>query len=150
MKILVCSDNHKNYEVLEKILNDNPACDYYLHLGDSQMDSYDLRPFASVRGNVDDDYDLPIDKIIDISDRHSIYMCHGNAYSGEPELIAKAAKANGCDIALFGHTHVFYQDIIDGVYIFNPGSCSRSKEGPNSYAIITIADSIEITRINID
>ena len=150
MKIVVVSDNHKNYMVLEKILNDNPDADNYLHLGDSEFDMLDIRPFAGVRGNVDDDYDYPIEKVIDLPNGHSIYMCHGNAYSGDATLIAKAAKDMGCDIALFGHTHIFYNQVINGISVINPGSCSRSKEGPNSYAIINIGESIDVYRIDLD
>lgn len=149
MKIVVVSDNHRNYEVLQKILRDQPDADYYFHLGDSEMDLDEIMPFASVRGNVDDDYNLKSERIIDIKD-HSIYLCHGHAYSGDENLIAKNAKACGCDIALFGHTHCFLDKTIDGIRIVNPGSCSRGKDGHNSYVILIISDDIKVERIILD
>lgn len=144
MKIVVVSDNHTNYSVLNKILNDNPDADYYLHLGDSEMEKYELRPFVSVRGNVDFDYDYPIDRIIDIGN-HSIFMTHGNAYSADLNLLSRAGKMNDCDIVLCGHTHVYLDTTINGVRIINPGSCSRPKDGTNgTYCIINIDKNNEI------
>lgn len=144
MKIVVVSDNHKDYQIIQRILSDNPDADYYFHLGDSEMDEEDLRPFACVRGNVDDDYNIKSERVID-TDNHSIFMCHGHAFSGDEMLIAKYAKQIGCDIALYGHTHVFLDKTINGVRIVNPGSCSRSKDDGNSYAIINI----DINEINV-
>ena len=149
MKIVVVSDNHGDYEVLNKILRDNPSADYYFHLGDSEMDEDELRPFASVRGNVDDDYNLHSERIIDVGG-HFVYMCHGHGFSGDEELIAKNAKACDCDIALFGHTHCFLDKTIKGVRTINPGSSSRGKDGHNSYVLLEIDKDIKVNRIILD
>lgn len=146
MKIVVVSDSHKNEMVLNEILSANPDADYYFHLGDSEMYLEDIKPFVSVKGNVDFDYNLPSDRVVDTS-LLSIYMCHGNLYYSDPRLIAEAAKENKCKIALFGHTHEFYSQIINDIYVINPGSCSRSKDGHNSYVIINIDDKIDVKRI---
>ena len=149
MKIIVVSDNHKNYLIIQKILSDNPDADYYFHLGDSEMDEDELRPFACVRGNVDDDYSVKSERIIDVG-KHSIYLCHGHAFSGDENLIAKYAKQIGCDIALYGHTHIFLDKNINGIRVINPGSCSRSKDDGNSYVILTINDDdIDVKRVMI-
>lgn len=152
MKIVVCSDNHRNYDVLSKILSDNPDADYYFHLGDSEMEIEEVSPFLSVRGNVDFDYSFSYDRIIDIMN-HSFYLIHGNSYGGDPNLLARAGKMNDCDVVLFGHTHSYLDTEIDGVRLINPGSCSRQKDGtPNSYAIlfIDVNGVIEAKRVNID
>ena len=53
-------------------------------------------------------------------------------------LAAKTARQNGCDIALYGHTHIANILYEDGIYIVNPGSCSQSRNGKESYAVIDI------------
>ena len=37
----------------------------------------------------------------------------------------------GADVAVFGHTHVAIEQIIDGVLIVNPGSISRPRDAAN-------------------
>ena len=150
MKILAVSDNHGNDLVIKEILNSNQFCDYYFHLGDSEMEIQDLKPFISVKGNMDYDYSLPMDRIVDVND-HSIYLCHGQSYYGDPELIAEYAKKVGCDIAIFGHTHRFFDQTINGVRVINPGSCTRPKDGNlPTYAIIDINNSPIINVLKVE
>ena len=100
-------------------------------------------------GNVDYDADLPVFRVLE-TDKLNIYMCHGHIFDGNPERIAKEAKMNNCSLALFGHTHRFYCQYIDDILVVNPGSCSRSKDGPNSYAIVSIENNeIKVSRVNI-
>lgn len=151
MKIVVVSDNHGNYSVLKEILDAHQDADYYFHLGDSEMEIDEIKPFCGVRGNVDFDYNFPFDKVIDVGE-HSFYLTHGNAYSSDVNLLSKAAKNLSCDFVLFGHTHSFYNQTIDGIRVINPGSCSRPKDGTKpSYAIITINDNqIDVKRVDIE
>ena len=147
MKIVVASDNHGNKEVLNKILNENPDADYYFHLGDSELELNELNPFLCVKGNIDNEYSLPIEKVIDTKEC-SIYLTHGHAYSSDLRLISKAAKMNDCKLALYGHTHIYLDKVFDGIRIINPGSCSRSKDDGNSYVVILINDgNITVNRI---
>lgn len=147
MKIVVVSDNHYDLKVLKKIINDNYDADYFLHLGDSELYESELSPFVSVLGNVDFDGNLPLFRVIDIG-KFKIYMCHGHLFDGNPVNVAKEAKINNCSLALFGHTHRYFKQYIDDILVVNPGSCSRGKDGCNSYAIITLDnDEIIINRI---
>ena len=52
LKICLMSDNHGDEYSLSKVLSDNPACDYYIHCGDSLMSEDEIRPFISVKGNM--------------------------------------------------------------------------------------------------
>ena len=61
--------------------------------------------------------------------------------SGDKGVLKKFAAENGCKIALYGHTHVADREYDNGLYVVNPGSCSCSREGPESYAVIDILDS---------
>lgn len=50
------------------------------------------------------------------------------------------AKSRGCDIAMYGHTHRPFLDVIDGVTVLNPGSLSypRQEGRRPSYMIIHV------------
>lgn len=58
---------------------------------------------------------------------------------GDELLLDKTIKA-GCSVAIFGHTHVATQEMInDSIKFINPGSCSRPRDGkPGGFAIITV------------
>lgn len=56
------------------------------------------------------------------------------------------SKANGCDIALFGHTHSTCNKTVDGVLLVNPGSIGRN----GTYAVLKISEkdvSVEIKKV---
>ena len=64
---------------------------------------------------------------------------------GTLSALAAAARERGADIALFGHTHLRLERYLpperDGerpLWLFNPGSISRPREGRPSYGIIDI------------
>lgn len=130
MKIVLCSDNHGNISQLKRILNDNQKADYYLHCGDSQMNDVDLRPFVSVKGNNDYGSYFPDFKVFEILN-HRILMIHGNRYifMNSFILLAKKARELACDMVFFGHTHIFFDDYVDGIRMINPGSCFYNRDG---------------------
>ena len=80
-------------------------------------------------------------------------MCHGHRQFvnvGHQNLIYSAIEQNA-DIALYGHTHCKFNKYIPsdelafncnkGLYIFNPGSISRPRDGIYpSYGIIEIQE----------
>ena len=142
LKICLCSDNHGNYQVIENILNENPACDYYYHLGDSLMSPKDLEPFISVLGNCDY-YDFPRQRIVELNN-HRILLIHGNPYTTLFNSFIDLAKERQVDTVLFGHTHRFMNEVFDGIRFINPGATTRSRDGDNSYALLYIPDDGEI------
>lgn len=145
MKIIVISDTHRDFDAMEKIVNDNRSADLFIHLGDGEREYEDVRAvhpeqaFLIVRGN-NDWNDYPITSVVSL-EGHRFYMTHGSQYmrGSMHGLLAASAKANDCDIALFGHTHVPFNDTVNGVRLFNPGSPSlpRGQHEP-SYGIITL------------
>ena len=140
MKIVVCADNHSSKKALESILNKHQDADYYFHLGDSELTVDLLKPFASVKGNNDFDPNLPIDRVVDTK-HHSFYLTHSHTYSSNLELMVKAAKQNDCDVCLFGHSHEFYDQTINGVRLINPGSCRMNRGGYKpSYLVLDVDD----------
>lgn len=152
MKIVVCSDNHYNFDVLDKILADNPDADYYWHLGDSEAnEERDIYPFASVRGN-NDYLNLPVFKIFEVGG-HRFFLTHGHRYLRSDFYgLYEAAVQNNCDVLLYGHTHMFSDYSYEGIRFLNPGSCRLNRDGtPPSYMIINIDDdhNIDVKRVNI-
>ncbi len=148
MRIIVVSDTHGSYDRLYKIVMSNiQTADAFIHLGDCVEECKNLisnfpnlaARFYFVKGNCDFGSDAPAFKIIDIIPGHRIFAAHGDRYGVDfdTNIIVKAAREQGCDIVLFGHTHVRFCSYEDGVYILNPGSASRPRDGkPASYDFI--------------
>ncbi len=69
----------------------------------------------------------------------SVYLTHGHrqsVYSGL-SLLTQSARANGADVALYGHTHYAWSLYQDDIFTANPGSCSLPRGGQSpSYAIL--------------
>ena len=47
---------------------------------------------------------------------------HGHLYRANQELMAYAAKENGCDIVIYGHTHRQVDKEEYGIRFLNPGA----------------------------
>lgn len=149
MRLLVVSDSHKKASVLDRIIRKEQTAKEIFFLGDVTEDIEDLvyeysdRNFHIVAGNCDyfscyKSFDF------DVINNIKILYCHGHTFyvkSGDKGVLKKFAAENGCKIALYGHTHVADIEYDNGLYVVNPGSCSCSREGPESYAVIDILDS---------
>ncbi len=133
MKIVVISDTHGNSDIFYEIASRNQNADLFIHLGDGEREFEDMRnafplsAFLMVRGN-NDWGSAPLVNTINL-EGHKIYMTHGHRFDGMSiaSYVAAVAKTNECKIALFGHTHVPFYEIISGVHVFNPGSPSRPR-----------------------
>lgn len=147
MRIVVISDSHKKSHIIDKILSSQPDALHVFFLGDviEDIEDYPLlypeKTFHIVSGNCDWHSTV---KSVDLEtvDGVKILYTHGHNFyvKGGVVPLIEAAKKSGCKIALYGHTHtpqILYED---GLYVVNPGSCSQSRNGPNSYAIIDITD----------
>ncbi len=151
IRICACSDNHGDYDVIEKIKNDNPNCDYYFHLGDSSLNEKALEPFISVEGNNDWESFYPKKRIIEIQN-HKFLLAHGHGYTYSLGTLSQKAKQENCDVFIFGHTHSFVDIEYDGIRLINPGSCWHNRDlSEPCYAIIVINEdgTIDVERINI-
>ena len=142
IKIVLCSDNHSHMTILQEIVNKNIDADYYWHLGDSECFSIeDIKPFISVMGNIDFNYDLPDKRIIELGN-HRFLLTHGNRFLALGlEALADYGKENDCDVVLYGHTHRPNDCVVNNVRLINPGSCFNNRNGLNpTYCILTIDD----------
>ncbi len=147
MLILVISDNHgvmnRMIDVVRRV-----KPDLLVHLGDSQMHPDTLRelvgcPVEAVAGNCDYSSGLPREKEILLGGIRA-FLTHGDRYgvrSGTGYL-RNAAETRGCQLALYGHTHVPLLEHHPGMVVLNPGSISapRQGDGAGTYALIEIDD----------
>ncbi len=149
MNIFVFSDSHSNCDYMNSVIRQNiKDCDYIIHLGDNVHDtSYIERnsgviPVLKIIGNNDwynrDPYASEI-KFLELYGR-KFMICHGHKYGVKSSYssLYDAAKAYGCDIVLFGHTHRSDIEMKDGITLFNPGSIGEPRDKKYTYGIINI------------
>ena len=140
--VIVVSDSHGNRRAFEELDTIFGESDYIFHLGDTSSDGgvirskYPDKTFL-VNGNCDP-VKLGEDELTIEVEGVKIFLCHGHLYSVKSTLLrlAREAKAQGCKLALYGHTHSAREDEIDGVTLLNPGNLSRY--GKKSYLYIVI------------
>lgn len=145
MRIVVFSDSHKNYLVLQSIVSSQPEAELFIHLGDGEQEFQQLKEafphkrMLGVRGNCDWGSDgRDSDKII--CEEKCIFFTHGHLYGVKAGLdrIEEEARFMNVDILLFGHTHFAYSTFKKGLFIMNPGSVTSPAEGRPSYGVIDI------------
>lgn len=147
MRVVVISDSHGSGYVVDRILRREKNAQVVVFLGDVTRDIEDFvyeytdKKFYIVSGNCDFMPDYPYSTVFEVK-KTPIYACHGHTLGvkGGTGALAMAARQQGCKIALYGHTHIPNIKYDEGLYIVNPGSCARSREGGNSYAVIDIRD----------
>lgn len=147
MRILLLSDSHGNYHLLQAAIEkeQEKGFDVLVFLGDGDRD-YDIatRRLSGistyrVRGNNDWDTAIALSAAVQIGS-HKYLLCHGHTYGvrSGTEALENAAGQNGCHAVLFGHTHCRHYSCSSGIHIFNPGSIALPRDGcGKSYGIIT-------------
>lgn len=137
MKIGVLSDTHiprRRKALPPQIWENFSQVDLILHAGDIVEEKVltDLKaiaPVEAVCGNMDiadlfNDFKLPRKKIIMVGNKR-IGLVHGDGSSGTtPQRARKAFLQDEVDCIVFGHSHQPFNELIDGVMLFNPGSCT--------------------------
>lgn len=151
MKIIALSDSHGTKAPLEFIRNKYEDADCIIHCGDICLPKEYAEGFIIVAGNCDNPEWYPQAEIIEL-EGHRILITHGSVFfsssSPNPEAIARFAKRNECDIAFFGHSHIYCDETFDHVRVLNPGSIVANRDGTHpSYMEITLdKDNLEVTR----
>lgn len=144
MEFLIFSDAHgRNTGMLRALARQPKAPDGVIFLGDGlrQMEPelFGGIPLFCVRGNCDWVAplwaDCPEEQLLSFAG-HTLLLTHGAAYGVKSGtgLLETAAAERGADIALFGHTHEPYLQVLPAgsrvgarvlarpLYLFNPGS----------------------------
>ena len=141
-RIILISDNHRVEKAIADIRNQYCRGEILVHCGDSEMPAYMLEGYVAVQGNNDDYKAYPDRRILKVAG-HSILILHGHRdmFFGQYGMLAEKAKSQECDIVMFGHTHRYFDDEIDGVRILNPGSIWHNRDGSEpSYMIVDLID----------
>ena len=146
MKIGVVSDTHC-YKIPEQMVDDFKTVDLIVHLGDfcSGKDLKAFRKINKVRavcGNMDEpevSQVLPVRDIFEVGGV-KIGLCHGEGSpSGVLSFVKNIFKRDKVDAIVFGHSHLPYNEIIDGVLYFNPGSATDKVRPPyRSYGMLEV------------
>ena len=134
MKLVILSDTHGLLRPAVQARLE--GADAILHAGDVNTPAVveALRGFAPlyiVRGNNDKDWaeQLPHDLTVRMEGR-KIFMVHNRK---EIENLPEDA-----DIVIFGHSHKYFEQVIDGRLWLNPGSCGKRRFGQEiSLAVLT-------------
>ena len=138
MRILVVSDTHKNlnrfWDVFEKLKRENPV-QMIVHCGDYYEDASAIRmragvPVTAVRGNCDGDFSGESYVILE-TEAGDFFVTHGhmeNVGHDLQKLCYKAEEA-GCIGAIFGHTYRSAYVFAEDMYLMNPGSLQRPRDG---------------------
>ncbi len=134
-KLAILSDTHGMLrpEVLEQI----EGCDMILHGGDiNKQDILDqlnrIAPVYAVRGNNDREWaeHIPVSLHLNIEDLH-FFIIH-NKRQVPKDL-------TDVDVVIFGHSHRYTEQLIDGTFWLNPGSCGRRRFNQEiTFALMTV------------
>lgn len=130
MKIIVVSDSHGSSASLKEIVKRNSNADVVVHCGDSRGEMEEIKmkypdiTYYEVRGNCDWGSSLPNTVTFEL-DGFKFMATHGHTFGVKYGLrdLTQVAKAEGVDAVFFGHTHIAYDKVHDGVRLINPGSC---------------------------
>ena len=153
MKVAIISDTHgKLKELMEEI--SRHEIDVIIHLGDFSDDGKDLQIITEkivyiVKGNNDYLATTELEELLINLNGIDFLITHGhryNIYRGLDKLLNRAKKV-GARVVLFGHTHVFFNQVIDGIWLINPGSPSYPRSGDKKSFVILDLDNMELERI---
>ncbi len=150
MKIIVVSDSHGSAFALRQIMQLNRNADIVVHCGDSQGEMEDIKllypdkQYIMVKGNCDLGSMLPITEEFTV-EGVKFFACHGHTYNVKWGLmnLYSAAREKGANVALYGHTHIAHDELVDGIRLFNPGSAGYGK----SFGVIEVKDGMVLSNI---
>lgn len=150
MKIGILSDTHIRYgkSLPNYVWDALEDVDMILHAGDILIegileDLEILAPVVAVRGNCDWELsDLPETTIVS-AEKIKIGITHGHLGRGgsTPQRAYNLFQDQEVDIIVFGHSHIPYKEVYNGITLFNPGSPTDKRGQPAfSLGILTVRD----------
>lgn len=145
IKAGLVSDSHGRLDALRRAVEIMGDVDVIFHMGDCITDADEIRswtstPVMAVKGNMDAYVPNRPEYIETKLGEHKILAVHGHRQYVKCDYddLATEAKARGCDIALFGHTHRPAYLKKDGITLINPGSCALPNGGEPTCAVMTL------------
>jgi hypothetical protein len=147
-KILVISDTHLSgisSGLPEPVVRELTSCDMLIHAGDfTGMNIYrelnSITNLVAVHGNSDG---IGLTRLLPSSlelnvENIRLGLVHGNG-SQDTTIVNACSVFKNCDIIIFGHSHFPFNQIKNGVLMFNPGSPTDPRRAPGpSYGLITV------------
>lgn len=146
MKIGVVSDTH-SHSLPQQLLDDLKKVDMIIHAGDfCSVDDLNIfkkiKEVRAVFGNMDglEIRQLLPEKVIFQIEDVTIGLCHGHGSPDKvPKIVRTEFKRDKIHVAIFGHSHYPFNETIDGVLYFNPGSPNDLVRAPYcSYGTLDI------------
>lgn len=153
MRILVISDTHGScdrvYEVYKKLVSEAPV-DIIVHCGDYASDAMEIQArlgihVAWVKGNCDGCFSDDSWSILE-TEYGNFLITHGhieNVNFSQQNLYYKALE-NDCTGAFYGHTHRGTYTQVEDIYLMNPGSLTKPRDGSGGTfgLMVTTEDSV--------
>lgn len=142
MRLLVVSDSHGKKDRVEKILQ-NESYDYFIFLGDGLGDIEsvidDPRTIA-IRGNCDFFSTVDDTKIVEMAGLRFL-VTHGDRFHVKSTLypLIVEAKLSKVDVVIYGHTHSYADEEVDGVRLINCPSL-KGVQGESRYLVLDVVD----------
>ncbi len=129
MKVLVISDSHQRLDTLIKIYKKERP-EVVICAGDHSKDGEELSfvcpdsKYYIVRGNCDIFDRRYDDEMVIELEGLKILLAHGHEYGVKRDytLIEERGRQLGCQIVIFGHTHIQYLFSKNEITLFNPGA----------------------------
>lgn len=162
MKIVVISDTHmpkKEKSLPDRVVTELKQSDLIIHAGDWQtVEVYqELLQYGEVKGvfgNLDSEELqalLPEKTIVEIEGyKIGVVHGHGKRWTTERRAI-EAFSDDQVDCIIFGHSHIPVQKEVNGVLLFNPGSCTDKRRQPQpSFGFITVSNGLYAEHVFFD
>ena len=148
MRFVVISDTHSQ-PLPEALLEDIRKADAVIHVGDFcdieiLQDLRREKETRAVYGNMDglDIREILPRQVVFSCENVRIGLVHGEG--GPDKLLDRVKgmfKGEKVDAVIFGHSHLPFNEVIDGVLFFNPGSPTDMVRAPfRSYGVIEVKD----------
>ena len=143
--LIFCGDGISDLaSCIELALNDKSFSQYIPPViafveGNNDYDRYPMQnPLWTEKNKKDfyQDVKIPIMQTLEVCSQ-KIFITHGHRFSlfSGTQEIEYTAQNWGTNIALFGHTHIAELQNKTGMFLLNPGSCSRPRGGqPQTFA----------------
>lgn len=129
MKTMVVSDTHGRINRIIHTVMENGEIGHIIHLGDMAKDVEDLMyglphiTVTAVDGNNEKTDHFPSELLIEIGGKKA-FLTHGHYYDVRQSIskLLLKVKTLGAYFALFGHTHLKYEEQKEGVTLLNPSN----------------------------
>jgi putative phosphoesterase len=146
MKIIVTADTHSE-DLPQLLLKDIAGADLVIHVGDfADISVYRqlkaLKDIRAVYGNMDG---LDLRGILP---RKAVFKCedvmiglfHGDGGPGKMfDNVRAAFVKEKVNVVVFGHSHEVFNQVVDGILYFNPGSPTDTfRAAYRSYGVLDI------------